>query len=179
RNATDEELLSLLSTRDKLKPDTIAGIRANHVADILRATLLWTNGEWAFDARVRIGGNTRVPVDAKRLLLESARHLAATYIRKRFSDISEILLPAASNGTPLNLLPSEAFVLSRVTDPTTLKDLLAVCGLSEAEALRTIYGLSIAGYLQRNAWPLANITAQSDKRGSTVQATEEAEADDI
>src|SRR5437879_3308129 len=111
RNATDEELLSLLSTRIKLKPETIAGIRANHVADILRATLLWTNGEWAFDARVRIGGNTRVPVDEKRLLLESARHLPATYIRKRFSDISETFSPAAANGTPLNLLPSEAFVL--------------------------------------------------------------------
>src|SRR5437867_13118985 len=46
-NATDEEFLSFLN---KLKPETIAGIRASHVADILRGALLWTTGDWAFDA---------------------------------------------------------------------------------------------------------------------------------
>ncbi len=177
-NAKDEELLDLLSTRDKLKPETIAGIRANHVADILRTALLWTDGEWSFDPRVRMAGGTRVPVDGKRLLLESARHLPATYIRGRFGDMSETFVPT-TNGTPSNLLPSEAFVLSRVTDATTLTELLALCGLSEPEALRTIYGLSIAGYLSRNAWPLANI-AGSDKPSSTESsATEETDEDDV
>lgn len=181
-NANDEELLSFLNSRDKLKPETIAGIRASHVADILRSALLWTDGEWAFDARVRITGDTRVPVDVKRLLLESARHLPAAYIRERFGDTSETFAPAATNGTPLNLLPSEAFVLSRVTYATSLKDLLALCGLTEAEALRTIYGLSIAGYLRRNAWPVANLTSsRTGKQDSSdaAQPTKEIAEDDI
>ena len=59
-NINDEELLNLLTTRDKLKPDAVAGIRANHVTHILRAALLWTDGEWSFDARVRMAGDTRV-----------------------------------------------------------------------------------------------------------------------
>jgi curved DNA-binding protein CbpA len=177
-NVTDEELLALLTTRGKLKSEAISGIRANHVADILRATILWTNGEWAFDARVRIASDTRAPVDAKRLLLESARHLPATYIRGRLSDMSETLAPAASNGAPLNLLPSEAFVLSRVSEPMPLQDLLSLCGLSEAEGLRTIYGLSIAGFLRRNAWPPTSISdsTSQDPTQSSVTA-EDAVAD--
>src|SRR5436853_623436 len=55
-NTKDEELLNFLTTRDKLKPAAVAAIRANHVADILRTALLWTDGEWSFDSRVRMAG---------------------------------------------------------------------------------------------------------------------------
>jgi curved DNA-binding protein CbpA len=180
-NATDEELTKLLSIKDKMKPEIMSGIRASHVTDILRGTLLWTDGEWTFDARVRMAGDTRVAVDAKRLLLESARHLPAAYIRDRFRDMAETLSPASSNGSASSLLPSEAFVLSRVTEATTLQDLLALCGLSEAEALRTIYGLSIAGYLRRNAWPATNISrAQKDQTGvERAKSSEAAPAENI
>src|SRR5947199_301890 len=115
-------------------------------------------------------------------LLEFLRHLPATFIRGRFGDMSETFGPATTNGGPVNLLPSEAFVLSRVTDTTTLKDLLALCGLSEPEALRTIYGLSITGYLCRNAWPVANITtSRTDKQDltSAAQPKEGTAEDDI
>jgi curved DNA-binding protein CbpA len=154
-NITDEELLELLVRRG-IKPDTLNGIRANHVSEILRAALMWTEGDWEFDSRVRIGSDTRVTVDAKRLLLESTRHLPAAYIASRFPETTEPLEPGRTNGNLMKLLPAEGFVLSRVTEATTLKDVLAVSGLAEEETLRAIYGLSMSGLLRR-AWPSTQI----------------------
>ena len=98
----------------------------------------------------------RVTIDAKLLLLESTRHLPAAYIASRFTEPTEALEPGRTNGRPMKLLPAEGFVLSRVTEATTLKDVLAVSGLAEEETLRAIYGLSISGLLRR-AWPSTQI----------------------
>lgn len=152
---SDEKLLEMLVHRG-IKPDTLNGIRANHVSEILRAALIWTEGEWEFDSRVRIGTDTRVTIDAKRLLLESTRHLPAGYIASRFTQTAEALEPGRTNGHAMKLLPAEGFVLSRVTEATTLKEVLAVSGLAEEETLRAIYGLSISGLIRR-AWPSAQI----------------------
>lgn len=154
-NITDEEILELLVRRG-INPDMLNSMRANHVSEILRAALMWTEGDWEFDSRVRIGSDTRVTVDAKRLLLESTRHFPAAYIASRFTATAETLEPGRANGHSMKLLPAEGFVLSRVTEPTTLKDVLAVSGLAEEETLRAIYALSIAGLLQR-VWPSAQI----------------------
>jgi curved DNA-binding protein CbpA len=154
-NISDEEILKLLVRRG-MNPDMLNAIRANHVSEILRAALMWTEGDWEFDSRVRIGSETRVTVDAKRLLLESTRHLPAAYITSRFPETAERLEPGRTNGHSMKLLPAEGFVLSRVTEATTLKEVLTVSGLPEEETLRAIYGLSMSGLLRR-AWPSAQI----------------------
>ena len=156
---TDEDLFALLARDTRMTPDALKTIRGNHISDILRAVLLWTSGEWQFDSRVRIAGDTRVKIDVKRLLLECARHLPASYLASRLSDQTEILELAKNNGHQATLLPAEAFVLSRVVAPVTLKDLLVMSGLKEEETLRAIYALSLAGLLQRNNWPKVDMIA--------------------
>ncbi|HKP38610.1 MAG TPA: DnaJ domain-containing protein, partial [Pyrinomonadaceae bacterium] len=166
----DDELCAFLA--QGIEPDTLKTIRTNHISDILRAVLLWTSGEWQFDSRVRVAGDTRVTVDIKRLLLESARHLPSPYITSRFQNQDEIFELAKNNGHQAKLLTAEAFVLSRVVEPTPLKDLLATSGMSEEETLRAVYGLALSGLLQRASWPEFEITAQSQPAAPATGAVE-------
>lgn len=153
--ATDEELSDLLVKSERLTPAVLSGIKTNQVSEILRAALLWTAGEWQFDPRVRIGGDTRVTIHVNRVLLECARHLPADYVAARFTETQEELNLVSSGDA--NLLPPEAFVLSRVSPTIRLKELLTISGLPETETLRAVYGLSLAGVVRRAAWPSTGI----------------------
>ncbi len=150
--ATDDEVLNILVQSRRIRADRVGTIRAGHVAEVLRGVLLWIDGDWQFDPRVRIAGDTRVAIDVGRLLLESTRHLPATYLSSRFADTSEQLELAQANGQQPSLLPAEAFVLSRINGPTTVNELLSVSGMNEEETLQSLYALAICGVVKRAAW---------------------------
>ena len=173
--ATDDEVLNLLVQSRRIRADRVGTIRANHVGEVLRGVLLWTDGDWQFDPRVRIAGDTRVAIDVRRLLLESTRHLPATYLSSRFADTSEQLELAQANGQHPSLLPAEAFVLSRINGPTTVNELLSVSGMNEEETLQSLYALAICGVVKRAAWA----TPQFDgSAGANAAVKSEAAADD-
>lgn len=173
--ATDDDVLAQFTRQGNLNPEQVGTIRANQVADMLRATFLWTEGHWQFDPRVRVAKENRVVVDTPRLLLESTRHLPGTYIKSRFANRDEHIETPQQNGQSLNLSPSEAFVLSRVTTATSVKDLLALGGMPEEETLRAIYALTAAGVLRRagTATAQANGSPQPARAGSTDETLEE------
>jgi curved DNA-binding protein CbpA len=172
--ATDEEVLSLLVESRRIRADRVSPIRASHVAEVLRGVLLWTDGDWQFDSRVRIAGDTRVEIDVRRLLLESTRHLPATYLSSRFADASEQLELAHGNGQQPSLLPAEAFVLSRITGPTSVNELLSVSGMNEEETLQSLYALAICGAVKRAAWetPQFNDSATASAAAKTEAVDE-------
>ncbi|MGQ0763908.1 MAG: DnaJ domain-containing protein [Acidobacteriota bacterium] len=173
--ATDDEVLNLLVQSRRIRADRVGTIRANHVGEVLRGVLLWTDGDWQFDPRVRIAGDTRVAIDVRRLLLESTRHLPATYLSSRFADTSEQLELAKANGQQPSLLPAEAFVLSRINGLTTVNELLSVSGMNEAETLQSLYALAICGVVKRAAWA----TPQFDgSAGTNAAVKSEAVADE-
>jgi curved DNA-binding protein CbpA len=174
---TDDELLALLAQNARLNPDALKTIRANHIADILRAMLLWTTGEWQFESRVRIAGDTRVTIDVKRLLLECARHLPGSYLASRFNEQTETVELAKNNGHQAKLIPSEAFIMSRVISPTTLKELLTISGMNKEETLRAVYGLSLAGLLVRREWPSIELSAQGQKSSPPPAAVPDEQSD--
>lgn len=146
---TDEELADTVIQRGILTSSALDTIRQHQVSEVLRIALLWTDGTWNFDPRVRLASEVRVNVDASRLLLECARHLPAGFVRARFANVAGTFEPAESNGKG-DLLPEEAFVLSRAYAPTTLAELLAISGLDEEQTLRAIYGLLLAGYVSHS-----------------------------
>ena len=159
--ATDDEVLKILVESRRIRADRVSTIRANHVTEVLRGVLLWTDGDWQFDPQVRIAGDTRVAIDAQRLLLESIRHLPATYLSSRFADTSEQLELAHANGQPPSLLPAEAFVLSRITGTTSLDELLAISGMNKEETLQSLYALAICGVVKRAAWETPEFNSSS------------------
>ena len=136
--------------------------------------MLWTDGDWEFDPRVRIAGDTRVAIDVRRLLLESTRHLPATYLSSRFADTSEQLELAQANGQQPSLLPAEAFVLSRINGPTTVNELLSVSGMNEEETLQSLYALAICGVVKRAAWATPQFNGSA---GANATVKSEAVAD--
>ena len=153
-NTSDKELEVSLIKSGALTAETLAAIRADQVSDILRVALLWTEGTWVFDPRVRLAEGDRVQIDLNRLLLECGRHLPAGFATSRFVGTNGAYLEGANNHGDTALLPSEAFVISRATTTVNLSELTALSGLGEEEALRTIYALSLSGNLRRSDWPV-------------------------
>jgi curved DNA-binding protein CbpA len=158
--ASDEELAAAMVQRGLLRPETLAAIRGNQVGDVLRLALLWTDGVWKFDARVRLADDTRVQIDVNRLLLECARHLPPSFIAARLARANETYLRAGNNNAT-NLLPTEALVLSRSSDSLTLAELTAQSGVAEEDGYRAIYALSLSGLIQRSDWPVALVAEAS------------------
>ena len=152
--AADDEAGALLASANVVSRDDLPILRARQSEDVLRTTLLWADGEWAFDPRVRVeheapaAGLATAP-----LLIEAARRLPAEFVARRVAFDDATLAP----GPPadLQLLPVEGFVLSRVDAPLTLRELLAVSGLPDAEARRAVYALTLGGLLLRQRWPRA------------------------
>jgi len=152
-DAADEELATAMIQRGLLKPETMAAIRTNQVGDVLRAALLWTEGTWEFDPRVRLADDIRVEINVKRLLLECARHLPAGFVTSRLEN-SRCLYLKGDDQNATNLLPVEAIMLSRVSEPMTLAELeILTAGADEAH--RAIYALSLSGLLRPKDWPVA------------------------
>ena len=147
--ATDDDVLAQFTKLGSLSAEEVEKLRANQIADVLRATLLWIEGDWQFDQRVRVPPEGHVTVEAQRLLIESARHLPGKYIDSRFPDRGVYIETAQQNGHSLNLSPSEAFVHSRVGAAISINDLLALSGMREEETLRALYALVTAGVLRR------------------------------
>ena len=155
----DEEIAAAMIKTGLLKPHTLAAIRGNQVGDVLRLALLWTDGTWEFDSRVRLADDIRVQIDVSRLLLECARHLPAAFVASRLERAGSANLKAV-NLNPTNLLPAEASILLRASDSVSVNALRGADG-SDKDTLRAIYALSLSGLLQTSDWPVALSAQQS------------------
>src|SRR5712691_8574769 len=151
--ASDDELAKALIQSGRVSAETLATIRGKQVSDVLRVALLWTNGVWEFDPRVRLADDVRVSVDVNRLLLECARHLPAGFVASRFRETNGVTYQTVAGRDATNLLPAEAQVLSRASVSVGLFELSALGGASKEDNLRAIYALSLSGLLQRSDWP--------------------------
>jgi curved DNA-binding protein CbpA len=162
--ATDEELTKTLMASGDLKPDELQKALSGQALDVLRTALLWTEGEWQFNQKVRIPPEMRVTFDVDRLLLETARHLPFPFVKARADD-ANAGYSLGSQSTSLKLLPSESFVLSRAQsagDVFKLSDISAN-GLSEEDHLRGVYALSLSGVIHRTDWDFALNIRRPDK----------------
>jgi tetratricopeptide (TPR) repeat protein len=169
---TDHELAAALVAAGALNPEALEDVWARQVADALRPALLWTHGAWAFDPRVRLAGTARARVELNEMLMESARRLPAEFVARRFKDRrNERLLPADNPPEGLELLPAEAFVLSRVDVPLSVYDLVTISGLPEADALRAVYALASGGYLRREPPPQA-FTPEAIRKALAINAAQ-------
>lgn len=153
---SDEEIAAAMIKTGLLKPETLAAIRAKQVSDVLRLALLWTDGSWVFESRVRLAQETRVQIDVGRLLIECARHLPATFVTSRLERTGTTYRKADSPAA--NLPPTEALIFSRASDSVTLKELIGP-GAGD-DAYSSVYALLLSGLLKSSAWPAA-LSAES------------------
>ena len=152
---TDLEFGDALVDFGALSRDALNELIARQVSEMLCQALLWTDGEWKYDPRVRLAVDIRTPLKMGELLMEAARHLPENLVASRLRGRDGKLSPIAHADNTLALLPTEAFVLSRVDSSLALSELLALGGLPEAETLRLTYTLLMGGFLSFDNWPQA------------------------
>lgn len=152
--ASDTQLGAALLGSGALTVEKLAELLSLQATDVLRPMLLWTDGAWSFDPRVRLAEATRALIPLRELLVESARRLPAEFVAGRFGNTNEMFSLAADASPEVELQPLEGFVLSRFdAGGLRVHELLAVSGLPEAETLRAVYALALGGLLQRDYWP--------------------------
>ncbi|HKO60089.1 MAG TPA: DUF4388 domain-containing protein [Pyrinomonadaceae bacterium] len=151
-NGSDIALAKALSAKGALTQTQADGLLANLVADVLRVALLWTDGNWEFDQRAHLGEDVRINIDVRTLMREAAYRLPLKFVSMRFRNPAETLSRAPHTDEDQTLLPAESFLLSRLDSPTPLEQLVAVSGLRELDALRTIYGLALGGAVNGHFW---------------------------
>ncbi|MBV9960369.1 MAG: DnaJ domain-containing protein [Acidobacteria bacterium] len=181
QQSSDAQLGAALVSAGVLTPEKLAELLSLQAADVLRPALLWVDGTWSFDPRVRLAEATRARIPLGELLMESARRLPAEFVAGRFSNTNETFSLAAEPAIEVELQPIEGFVLSRFdAGGMRLHELLAVSGLPEAESLRAVYALSLGGLLQRELWPRVftdDLVARfKAARAAAKKAEQEAEA---
>ncbi len=148
----DLKLLKRLCANNLVSAAAAEQVQTKQVADVLRLALLWTDGAWEFESRSRLEEPLKLSLDIDTLLLEAARRLPADFVASRFSNRTEVISPLPEPPVNNNLLPAEMFLLSRLDQPTSLRDLVAVSGLGEKETLQLVYSLALAGIVQRQHW---------------------------
>lgn len=149
---SDLGLAAALLAKGLLRQEDINSVLATLVNDILRVTLLWTEGTWDFNERARLKDPVRVRVDTGSLLREAAHRLPLKFVSLRFRNPGETFLRAANATNPRTFLPSESFMLSRLDGPTRVEELVAISGLREFDAYRILYGLTLSGLVTREHW---------------------------
>jgi curved DNA-binding protein CbpA len=152
---SDADLLKNLCTQDLLSTAAAQQVQIKQITDVLRMSLLPTEGLWEFDFRSRLNEKTNLKIDVASILLEAGRRMNAKFVKSRFPDPDELITPLETPAGIDNLLPAEGFLLSRLDRPMHLRELLAVSGVGEAEALALVYPLALAGLIQREHWKSA------------------------
>jgi len=175
---SDEQAGVLLLRAGLLDEAGLRKLQDRRSREVLRELLRWTEGEWGFDPRVRLAGlQPGAGLDPAALLVESARTLPPEFVAARMSDAGEAVAPVENvqeRITPdLRLLPSEAFVLSRVYEPLRLAEVVAVSGLPEDETHRAVYVLALAGLLARPGRRGA-FTAEALRKAASQRPADEA-----
>lgn len=172
---SDLEFSDALVDAGAFSRDVLNELVARQVSEILCHALLWTDGEWDYDPRVRLAVDVRASLKMGELLMEAARHLPENLVASRLHGRDGKLSLIAHTDNSLALLPTEAFVLSRVDSSLTLSELLALGGLPEAETLRLTYTLLMGGYLSFDNWPQA-LTAEAVAKARAVSAAKPEQA---
>lgn len=152
--ATDVEVSQALVANGTFSREEMARLLARQIGEVIRPALLWVDGEWAFDSRVRPAKEALlVRLETSELRMEGARRLPPEFIHARLKNAGEVLAPEAVR-PGVSLLPAESFVLSRIEGPMTLSELLPRCELqTNDDARRVVYTLALGGFLRRTSWP--------------------------
>ena len=80
---SDFDLLKVLCAQNLLSPSAAEQVQTKQVSDILRLSLLWTDGTWEFESKSRLNEQLNLKVDAGSLLLDAGRRVPAQFAASR------------------------------------------------------------------------------------------------
>lgn len=150
---SDAEARSELLKTGALTTRDLEDLRARQTADVLRASLLWIDGEWSFDPRAQLVEEEPVELNMKQLLLDGARRLPVEFTSARLAQDEELISPSNLAPDQIMLLPVEGFILSRIDAPLRLHELGQISGMPDEQTRHVVYTLALGGLLLRSSWP--------------------------
>lgn len=152
-HTSDAQLGVALVETGALTNDSLSELFSLQAASVLRPMLMWTEGTWSFDPRVRLAEDVHTQLNLRELLIESARRLPPDFIAGRFGNTNELLYVNMKPPMDVALQPVEGFVLSRISPGgMRLHELLSISGLPESETFGSLYALALGGFLDRERW---------------------------
>ena len=129
---------------------------SKQIEEVLASAVNWQEGEWIFSPLIRIKGDIRFEVDSQRILIDYARKLPNATIMRRFRGLKEKFGSKAEMDIHTDLMPSEAFVLSRFEKTLlSVEEISALSGMPETETFKVLYSLWMGGFIARQDWKAA------------------------
>lgn len=150
---SDFEFGETLVKSEMITREQLSELFVKQSQEVLRTVLLWSDGDWEFDGRVRLMEAMHFNIPIADLLLEGARRFPPEFAGTRFSHEQEKIIPVSNFTGNIHLQPVEAFILSRVDIPLQLNELLSISGMPQTATLHALYSLAICGVLGRESWP--------------------------
>lgn len=163
----DVELAQSLKSENLISKEALDEVTCLQTKEILKTVFGWTDGEWVFSPLLRIKESVHCSIEFQKMLLEYGRNLPKEKIVRRFKSFNETFGANPSANLNLELLPQEAFVLSRF-EKTFLKveEVKNLSGLPEAVTMQLLYCLWLGGFLYRENWN----SAFSDRKISEISS---------
>jgi curved DNA-binding protein CbpA len=124
----------------------------DQVMAIILSVFEWTQGDYAFDERIRAAHEVTLNLGASDVLLEGARHAAAiSEVADTMVPPGAVVLKSKTNGNGADtarLIPLESYILSRIESTIATSEIGAMSGLGDDDAHRAVCVLVAAGFLK-------------------------------
>jgi curved DNA-binding protein CbpA len=152
----DMVLAKFLRQNEMFSASSLKSIFTRQIEGILRDVIGWKDGVWTFSPLARIKDDIHYKIDIFNLLVEYARNLPKDGVVRRFKSFNESFGKKPTPPAQINLLPQEAFLLSRFENSyLKIDEIKALSGLSDMDTLQKLYILWLAGFLYRESWDTA------------------------
>lgn len=152
----DLEFGRVLIAKGVIAPEEMDQIFSDQIGAILKNAFSWDSGSWTFSPLARLKEGIRFKVDLNKMLIEHARGMTGEAVYRRFKSVQETFTLRSEIEEKLDLLPHEAFVLTRFPDSAfSVEQVKTVSGMPETATFHTLYTLWVGGFLVRRDWNAA------------------------
>jgi curved DNA-binding protein CbpA len=126
------------------------------IEGILHDVIVWKEGVWVFSPLARLKEDINYKIDTPSILVEYGRNISKDAVVRRFKSFTESFGRKPTMPAQINLLPQEAFLLSRFENSfLKIEDIKQISHWSDMETLQKLYVLWLAGFLYRENWNAA------------------------
>jgi curved DNA-binding protein CbpA len=163
----DLEFARSLTAKGIVSAEDITSVVTQQIGSLLKNALSWPEGEWIFSPLARLKDGVRFQINMNKLLVEFSRTLTGENVIRRFKSVRESFRLKSTIDESLNLLPHEAFILTRFGDsPLHIEEVITLSGMPDAATFQTLYTLWLGGLLTRTEWN----AAFSEKKLAVIKA---------
>lgn len=161
----DLEFARSLTAKGAISAEDVTAVMTGQIAALIKTALGWAEGEWIFSPLARLKDGVRFAVNVNKILLDYSRNLTGESVVRRFKSVRESFRIKSTIDENLDLLPHEAFILTRFGDsPLHIEDVITLSGMPDSATFQTLYTLWLGGLLIRTEWN----AAFSEKKLATI-----------